>query len=187
MEVGPPGSPYRAEIPNQRQVLRSRAVVLSVTWKRPANERVRCATRRRTRVNHCLRIETNNDGIETGVGPGPREKLRMPEKVCLEPGGGPVCCLGGVRCIGGVTSSQAPAWNRRTCRPDTRQPRIGRHPCLAAKGRTPSGKHRKGQSTDAGHRGGPACSSDEGPVMGLERRGRTGQATQKSTLFWGMS
>jgi hypothetical protein len=28
----------------------------------------------------------------------------------------PACCPGGVRCIGGVSSSQALAWNRRTCR-----------------------------------------------------------------------
>ncbi len=31
---------------------------------------------------------------------------------------------------------------------------------------------REGLCTDAGHRGGPDRSSDEGPVMGLERRGR---------------
>jgi hypothetical protein len=31
---------------------------------------------------------------------------------------------------------------------------------------------REGLGTDAGHRGGPTRSSDEGPVMGLERRGR---------------
>src|SRR5664279_2853318 len=43
------------------------------------------------------------------------------------------------------------------------------------RGRTPSGGHRKGQSTDARHRGGRARSSDEGPVMGSERRGRAGQ------------
>ena len=30
----------------------------------------------------------------------------------------------------------------------------------------------EGESSDAGHRGGPSCSSGEGPVMGLERRGR---------------
>jgi hypothetical protein len=30
-----------------------------------------------------------------------------------------VRCPGGVRCIGGVSSSQALARNRRTCRPDT--------------------------------------------------------------------
>jgi hypothetical protein len=33
--------------------------------------------------------------------------------------GRPVCCPGGARCRGGVSSSQALAWNRRTCRPDT--------------------------------------------------------------------
>src|SRR3954452_19401400 len=43
---------------------------------------------------------------------------------------------------------------------------------LAARGRTKSGDGREWQSTDAGHRGGPVRSSDEGPVMGLERRGR---------------
>ena len=37
----------------------------------------------------------------------------------LEARGLPVCCPGGARCIGGVSSSQALAWNRRTCRPDT--------------------------------------------------------------------
>ena len=30
----------------------------------------------------------------------------------------------------------------------------------------------EGESSDAGHRGGPTRSSYEGPVMGLERRGR---------------
>jgi len=50
-----------------------------------------------------------------------------------------------------------------------------------ARGRTPSGRNRKGQSTDARHRGGPARSSDEGPVMGLEPRGRAGQVTQTPT------
>jgi hypothetical protein len=37
----------------------------------------------------------------------------------------------------------------------------------------------RGASTDAGHRGGPTRSSDEGPVMGLERRGRV-------VLAWSM-
>ena len=46
---------------------------------------------------------------------------------------------------------------------------------LAARGRTPTGSNREGQSTDARHRDGPARSSDEGSVMGLERRGRAGQ------------
>jgi hypothetical protein len=34
----------------------------------------------------------------------------------------------------------------------------------------------EGQSSDAGHRGGPSRSSGEGPVMGLERRGRVVRA-----------
>jgi hypothetical protein len=40
------------------------------------------------------------------------------------------------------------------------------------RGRTPSGRNRKGLSTVPGHRGGPSGSSGEGPVMGLERSGR---------------
>jgi hypothetical protein len=42
----------------------------------------------------------------------------------------------------------------------------------SAEGRTPSGWNRKGERTDAGQRGGPPRISDEGPVMGLEPRGR---------------
>src|SRR5215467_783077 len=45
----------------------------------------------------------------------------------------------------------------------------------AARGRAASGGHRERQSTEAGHGGGTARSSGEGPVMGLERRGRADQ------------
>jgi hypothetical protein len=58
---------------------------------------------------------------------------------------------------------------------------MGEVPPLVARGRTPSGGHREGQSTDAEHRGGPARSSDDDSVMGSERRGRAGQIDQKST------
>jgi hypothetical protein len=47
---------------------------------------------------------------------------------------------------------------------------------LAGYGRSPSEGNREGESTDARHRGGSARSSDEGSVMGLERRGRAVQA-----------
>jgi hypothetical protein len=47
---------------------------------------------------------------------------------------------------------------------------------LAGYGRTPSGRNREDKSTDAGHRGGPSGSSDEGSVMGPERSGRAVQA-----------
>jgi RNA-directed DNA polymerase len=46
---------------------------------------------------------------------------------------------------------------------------------LVARGSTASGDHRERQSTDAGHRGGPVRSSDEGSVMGLEPRDRADQ------------
>ena len=39
------------------------------------------------------------------------------------------------------------------------------------KGKVTSGYHREGESTDAERRDGAVRSSDEGPVMGLERRG----------------
>ena len=41
-----------------------------------------------------------------------------------------------------------------------------------AKGKGTSGANREAESTDAPERGGLPRSSDEGPVMGLERRGR---------------
>jgi hypothetical protein len=72
-------------------------------------------------------------------------------------GGGPEACPSGIRHVGGAKPDQALVWNVRTCRPDV-------------KGRRPSGENRKGQSTDAGHRGGAVRSRDEGPVMGLDRR-----------------
>ena len=59
---------------------------------------------------------------------------------------------------GGVTLNQASMWNAGTCRSD-------------AKGEIQIGGPYEGESTDAGHRGGATRSSDEGPVMGLERRG----------------
>ena len=64
----------------------------------------------------------------------------------------------GVRHEGGVTSGQASVRNTGTCRPD-------------AKGETQAVSRREGLSTDAGHRGGDVRSRDEGPVMGLDRRG----------------
>jgi len=45
----------------------------------------------------------------------------------------------------------------------------------------PTGNVPEEHSTDARHRDGLARSSDEGSVMGLERRGQAGQVTQMST------
>jgi hypothetical protein len=71
---------------------------------------------------------------------------------------GPVYCPVGVRYEGGVTLIQALVGNVGTCRPDV-------------KGEAQADGLRKGQRTDAGHRGGAVRSRDEGPVMGLDRRG----------------
>ena len=47
---------------------------------------------------------------------------------------------------------------------------------LAVSGKVSGGRNREGRIPVAGHRGGPSGSSDEGPVMGLERSGRAVQA-----------
>lgn len=70
------------------------------------------------------------------------------------PADGPI----GIRHIGGVTLIQALVRNLGTCRPDV-------------KGEIQVEGLHEDESTDAGHRGGDACSRDEGPVMGLDRRG----------------
>ena len=70
----------------------------------------------------------------------------------------PADCPIGVRHEGGVTLRQASIRNTGTCRPD-------------AKGATQAASSCEGLSTEAGHRGGDVRSREEGPVMGLDRRG----------------
>ena len=66
-----------------------------------------------------------------------------------ESGGCPDFGPGGIRHEGGVTPIWAFARNVGTCRPD-------------AKGEIQAGGPREDRSTEAGHRGGAARSSDEG-------------------------
>jgi hypothetical protein len=56
----------------------------------------------------------------------------------------------------------------------TGEPVVLESSCWQARGggRSSSGRNRKRQSTGPGHGGGPSRSSDEAPVMGVERRGR---------------
>ena len=82
------------------------------------------------------------------------ESLHAPGQGWAMPADGPI----GIRHIGGVTLIQASVRNLGTCRPDD-------------KGEIQAEGLRKDESTDAGHRGGDACSRAEGPVMGLDRRG----------------
>jgi hypothetical protein len=101
--------------------------------------------------------------IETGVELLPRD----------EPGG---CLLIG-QAVSGVKVARA--WSGLSC--GTREPvaptgRLASGAVVArgraSKARTPSSGNCEGESSCAGHRGGPSRISGEGPVIGLERRGR---------------
>src|SRR5215475_6945098 len=69
-----------------------------------------------------------------------------------------------------ILPDRHPACRRREARPGSCTEREN----LAGdgKGKGASGSNREAESTDAPERGGLPRSSDEGPVMGLERRGR---------------
>ena len=149
-------------IANHREVRRSRAGVLSVAEK-ACLERVRCGSRRRAKAIPLLRRRKRMNGIETGVVSLLRD----------EPGGS----LPTGQVVSGVKVARA--WSGLLC--GTREPvaPMGRPASGAALScgrssgaRTPSSGNCEGESSDAGHRGGPTRSSCEGPVMGLERRGR---------------
>src|SRR4249920_775606 len=69
-----------------------------------------------------------------------------------------------------ILTERHPACRRREAQPGSYKEREN----LAgdAKGKGASGSNREAESTDAPERGGLPRSSDEGSVMGLERRGR---------------
>jgi hypothetical protein len=74
---------------------------------------------------------------------------------------------------GGASVIRALVWNSGTCRPDGMAGQwcgFGLRPVVWSE--NPKQQICEGESSDAGHRGGPTRSSCEGPVMGLERRGR---------------
>jgi hypothetical protein len=69
-----------------------------------------------------------------------------------------------------ILTERHPACRRREAQPGSYKEREN----LAgdAKGKGASGSNREAESTDAPERGGLSRSSDEGSVMGLERRGQ---------------
>ena len=83
---------------------------------------------------------------------------------------GPYCWPGGARHGGGVSLICGSCVECGKACPDTTGPVVS----SVAGGRESLGadEPRKGQSSVAGHAGGPARSSGEAPVMGVERRGR---------------
>ena len=74
---------------------------------------------------------------------------------------------------GGASVVWALVWNSGTCRPDgTAGQWRGLGLRLVVWSENPKQQICEGESSDAGHRGGPTRISVEGSVMGLERRGR---------------
>ena len=178
MEVGPPGSPCRRRAQTAAMSCRSRAGVGSDCGKGPRSAGQ--VSDEKTNVCEPLLTHRKPSRWHRNRGWSQAPGQRHAAAGCVPSARGrPACCPGGVRCKGGVSSSQALARNRRTCRLDT-DDETGEGSPLVARGRTASGGNRERQST-ARHRGGPARSSDEGPVMGLERRGRAGQVAVRPT------
>src|SRR5436309_8140942 len=84
-----------------------------------------------------------------------------------KPGGDPSCGISSEDVL--IPTERHPACRQREARPGSGTEREN----LAgdAKGKGASGSNREAESTDAPARGGLPRSSDEGLVMGLERRG----------------
>ena len=117
MEVGPPGSPCRRRSQTAAVSCRSRAGVGSDCGKGSLSAGQVCDEK----TNVCEPLLTHRNHPKMASKPGVGE---LPgTKACLFGASSarrrPACCPGGARCKGGVSSSQALAWNRRTCRPDT--------------------------------------------------------------------
>ena len=109
------GVAVQAEIPNHRRLRRSRAGVVSAAGDVSLLAGRVCDEK----TNMCEPLLTHRNETTMASKPGsvggPGTKARLGGSSVGELA---VCGPGGVRCIGGVSSSQALAWNRRTCRPD---------------------------------------------------------------------
>jgi hypothetical protein len=115
------------------------------------------------------------DGIETGVELLPRDGVwRVPAD-----------WPGGVRHEGGASVVWALVRNVGTCRPASAGGQWRSIGLRLPGGReTPEQRELRGVEYRAGHRGGPSRSSGEGPVMGLERRGRVVRAGFEVNRLW---
>ena len=155
----------QAETTNHPKVRRLRAVRAERCGRRRAFERVRCDPMKANVSEPQVTCRNALDDIKSGCVMWTRD----------EPGG----CLFIDQVVSGMDAARA--WVRLLH--GTWEPVVSRdgQPVayslrLAGHGRIPSGWSREDKSTDARHRGGPSGSSDEGPVMGLERSGRAVQA-----------
>lgn len=150
---------------NHPKVRRSRAVCAERCGKRRACERVRCDPVKANESKPWMTCRNLLDDIESGFAFLTRD----------EPGGS--LFIGQV--VSGIYAARAwvrllhGTWEPVVLR-DDQLVAFGLR--LAVSGKVSSGRNRKGRIPVAGHRGGPSGSSDEGPVMGLERSGRAVQA-----------
>jgi hypothetical protein len=114
---GPSGFAVQAEIPNHRKLRRLRAGVVSVAVEVPWRAGQVCDEK--TNVCEPLLTHRNKQRRHRNrtVWGGPKQRRAF--RGAPSAGERPACGLGGARCIGGVSSSQALVWNRRTCRPDS--------------------------------------------------------------------
>ena len=140
------GAGLRRRAPNHLERLGSRAPVVSVKEK-ARRDRVRCGSGRRTRVNHRRSVES----IWTTSEPG---SSRCPG---ISAGGDPLTAS----VASGIKVARARSWLEQGTW----------EPVASMLREELKWKTHESQSTDAGHRGGWACSSVEVPVMGMERRG----------------
>jgi hypothetical protein len=152
------------EATNHPKVRRSRAVRAERCGKRRACERVRCDPMKANESKPWMTCRKLLDDIKSGSVWLTRD----------ESGGS----LLTAQMVSGMYAARAWVWlSHGTWEPVV--PRDGQPVAsglrLAGYGRIPSGRNREDKSTDVEHRGGPSGSSDEGPVMGLERSGRAVQ------------
>jgi hypothetical protein len=92
--------------------LRLRVVVVSVAGNGPLSAGQVCDEK--TNVSEPLLTHRKPKRWHRNRGIAELPGQRRARWGVLSAGGLPGCCSGGARCGGGVSSSQAPAWNRRT-------------------------------------------------------------------------
>jgi hypothetical protein len=183
MEVGPPGSPCRRGAQTAVMSCRSRAGVGSDHGNGSLSAGQVC-DEKTNMVEPLLTHRETDDSIATGVGACLRESIMLCAWCSQR-----TACVSLWRCsvlrwrelVVGAGMEQ-----ENLCLDTVGQIGLGAGCPGAARGRTPGGRNRLGQST-ARRRGGPARSSVEGPVTGLERRGRAGRLTRMPTRWSGRS
>ena len=157
-EGGPLAAALQGEAANHRKVRRSRAVRAERCGKGEPSAR-QVGTRKASESDPlmtCRKSLRRDQNRGRSWPPGRAWRV-------------PVYRPGGLRHTGGASLAQAFMGNSGTCRSETATARAW--DAWSREGDPQAAESARGRVPVAGHRGGPARSSDEGPVMGLERRG----------------